>query len=714
MHNEWPHFGSTFFDVDASGTEITAAGDNVIIHSSDTGSNWEEINFPFKSARLKHISKVADGHFVAAGVSLYVSTNNGADWIENEDMDGILTMENFGSTIIVTRDVEEERFMRSDDGGLTWLNLSTANVTMPSALDFIDKDHAFFSGDDGMVYYNSNGGLSWDVINDTTFNTGIESLRFADINLGYAQIDNIVWQTLDGGITWVEIIDSFKAREGLYLFESGLYSYSGSSFSFYDNGSLPYIMQDDNVDEVFSFDIAEANGKLFLSGTGMVLMHDVTESLEEWSDLTPGPNDGFKLMASRGNKFVVSGGRRMQVSNSQGDEFTEVETGISNISDLEIASDGSIYETQSSLQVSVNDGEDWEFVSSSVTLVHVFEDGRIMTAGGSMLKQSTDNGVTFQDIFEYTGFPSKLYFYDANFGWLLNLSGVSYRTLDGGLNWEEVVFPFGASPSRMHFLDEQKGYAIKNLTNRFWKTVDGGTTWEELDFNEEAGLTDLYFEDEMIGYTCGRFNGSEEGVVYQTINGGDTWEIFQRGISLFWDIEYDEGTRKMWVCGQKAQLFSYSECANLKPTLSLDGDQIICNEPSESYKWYLDDVFLVETTEPILNIVSQGNYTVRIKGDEGCVSVPSDEIDAIVNVDAFFESSEVSIYPNPSQGNFTIQLLDGLAIESVEVFNLQGQSVFQNDSREYSYNLSSLNSGNYFVKIFTSEGFAIKQLSLSK
>ena len=714
MHNEWPHFGSVFFDVDAIGSEVTAAGDNVIIHSSDAGTTWGEINFPFKSARLKHISRVSEGHYVAAGASIYVTTNNGQDWVENVDMHSVITMENFGNTIIVTRDIEGEQFMRSDDGGDSWGNLSTANDSLPTALDFIDQDNAYYSAVDGTIYYSSDGGQNWDMINDSSFDQGMESLGFMDVNTGYAQLDDLVWETTDGGVSWEEITNTFTASGGLFPLPSGLYLYSSSSFSLFENGSSSYIMQDYDVDVTFSYDVAEADGKLFLSGSGMVLVHNIGASLEEWEDLTPGPNNGFNLMASRGDKFVVTGGRRMQISNSQGVDFVEADTEFSNLSDLEIAPDGTIYETQTGLKRSINDGADWEFIASSTTLVHIFDDGRIITAGGGKIKQSNDNASTFEDLYEYTGFPVHLYFYDDNFGWLMTLSGTSYRTMDGGMSWEAIEFPVGASPSRMHFINDEIGFAVKKLTDRFWKTIDGGTTWEEQVFGNEADLTDVYFEDEMIGYVCGRFDGSVEGVVYKTINGGNSWEVFQRGRDLFWEIEYDESSQKLWVCGDKAQLYSYSECADLKPTLEIDMDHISCNESSEWYKWYLNGEFLVETTEPFINYVSQAVYTVRIKGEGDCVSELSDEISTIVDVKELLDATLVSIYPNPSCGDVKIELADEVAIESIEVFNLQGQSVFQSKSGENEYKLTALSQGNYFVKIYTSEGVAVKQLNLSR
>jgi len=633
MYDELNHYGQFFYDVDADDSSVTAAGDNLIIHSTDAGISWKEIYLPSNGAQIKHVSKVSTDHFVAAGKFIYVTTNNGDDWIIQEDMTGVESMENFGNTIIITRDVPDQRFMRSDDGGISWVNLSTSNVDDPRTLDYVDTDDAYFSDPDGNIYYSFNGGLSWTIINDSFFSEPIESLRFITKDHGYAQIGDLVWETLDAGATWNQILDSFIVRGGVYPLPSGLYTQSSSNFAVSNGtGGLSYILQDDDIDEVFSFDIAEGDGKLYLSGSGMILINDLNVTLEEWTDLTPGPNDGFNFMTIRDNKFVATGGRRIQISNDNGVSFTNEDTGFSQIKDLAIGPDGTLYLTQSGLQKSVNDGKDWEFVIPSTSLVHVFDDGRILVAGNGKISQSTDNGISFEQLAEFSvGLHYDLYFYDNNLGWFLNSSGDSYRTVDGGATWEVINFPFGSSPSRMHFIDNQNGFAIKRFTDKFWKTTDGGLTWEEIEFDSGDGdFTDVYFEDSMNGYVVGRFDINTEGVIYKTEDGGDTWTIFQKGINLFYGITNDPATGKTWACGERAQLYSYKACDNLIPTLSYSNNRITCNENSSLYKWYLNDELLIETEDPFLDVIQEGIYNVRILGSENCVSDLSEDIDAIV------------------------------------------------------------------------------------
>ncbi|HIB37804.1 T9SS type A sorting domain-containing protein [Mesonia sp.] len=68
-------------------------------------------------------------------------------------------------------------------------------------------------------------------------------------------------------------------------------------------------------------------------------------------------------------------------------------------------------------------------------------------------------------------------------------------------------------------------------------------------------------------------------------------------------------------------------------------------------------------------------------------------------------SAEVNLYPNPTSGLVSIQNNSALQIENVEVYSITGQKVLTLTSTQI--DLSTLNSGVYFVKLIAEEGTSI-------
>ena len=114
--------------------------------------------------------------------------------------------------------VTEENIIRTDDGGVTWYDVTPANLADAGYLiypDFFDVNHAWVQFPDmnkypngGTLYRTANGGITWESFS-TPFSGG--SLHFIDENNGWMMADLgvgagsmavSVFQTNDGGETW--------------------------------------------------------------------------------------------------------------------------------------------------------------------------------------------------------------------------------------------------------------------------------------------------------------------------------------------------------------------------------------------------------------------------------------------------------------------------------------------------------------------------------
>ena len=90
----------------------------------------------------------------------------------------------------------------------------------------------------------------------------------------------------------------------------------------------------------------------------------------------------------------------------------------------------------------------------------------------------------------------------------------------------------------------------------------------------------------------------------------------------------------------------------------------------------------------------QGTYAVTVTDNVGCTKSKSFVINLATVIEAA-NSNEVAIYPNPSYGDMTIQSSEDVL--KIDIYTLEGRLI------KTTRNLNlSLNSGSYFLKIYTS------------
>jgi photosystem II stability/assembly factor-like uncharacterized protein len=175
-------------------------------------------------------------------------------------------------------------------------------------------------------------------------------------------------------------------------------------------------------------------------------------------------------------------------------------------------------------------------------------------SGGHILR-TTDGGITWiptacsrpgsifpcEEHFRALHFPTRT-FGVAVGGWV---NPQFYLTNDGGASWvqQETDITF-AEPESVHFLDENKGWAVGYYQCGYVRTTDGGRTWTKLD---DLCAGDIQFVTANTGFAAGMGNF---GIRLST-DGGDTWsrpDCFEDtrlyGVSF---VNNSEG----WVVGGK-------------------------------------------------------------------------------------------------------------------------------------------------------------------
>ena len=137
--------------------------------------------------------------------------------------------------------------------------------------------------------------------------------------------------------------------------------------------------------------------------------------------------------------------------------------------------------------------------------------------------KSSDYGHTWQTIstpIESNYDVRNIYFYNENIGYIDGVSHI-YKTIDGGLNWEETNFPFTYFGT-FHFSSENEGFNIQPIAvyeggefptfkgSISYETLDGGITWTKSELMKSLYLGLTFFPRKDLGYG---FNFSEFSII---------------------------------------------------------------------------------------------------------------------------------------------------------------------------------------------------------
>lgn len=184
-------------------------------------------------------------------------------------------------------------------------------------------------------------------------------------------------------------------------------------------------------------------------------------------------------------------------------------------------------------------------------------------AGNGIIDMSTDTGATWSNIAVLTGQPvSRLHFVNdqlgfaatggyrrlANNGIQLPDSGAIYRTTNGGLTWQQVHADNTAGFSAVAFSSATNGVATRN-DGQILRTTNGGTTWTPA-ANNFAGtyvLTGATFRPDGAGFITGYRTDGTAGYILLSQDGGATWNLHFSTAALnsarrLYDIYFHDST----------------------------------------------------------------------------------------------------------------------------------------------------------------------------
>jgi photosystem II stability/assembly factor-like uncharacterized protein len=212
--------------------------------------------------------------------------------------------------------VAETQIVRTNDGGITWYNVTPqdlAETGLTVETFILDKDQVWVQKPDfnnfpnnGLLYHTEDGGLTW-AISSTPFSSGDLSFldadngwMIADLGVGAGSNAVAVFQTGDGGATWVQTYtnDPNNPEAGNSLPLGGLKA-----------GLVTFNMQ-----------IAWIGGVVYSPGT--VYLHRTDDGGRTWSPVTlelPAGTENSEISIDEGQMQFVSASDGFLVLRISGD-----------------------------------------------------------------------------------------------------------------------------------------------------------------------------------------------------------------------------------------------------------------------------------------------------------------------------------------------------------------------------------------------------------
>jgi len=123
-----------------------------------------------------------------------------------------------------------------------------------------------------------------------------------------------------------------------------------------------------------------------------------------------------------------------------------------------------------------------------------------------------------------------------------------------------------------------------------------------------------------------------------------------------------------------------------------------------TYDWDNDGVGDNNDTEDLSGLTGNTSYTVIVTDANGCSSTLTVYVGSLVGINEVAEEMGVTVYPNPTEGNFNVKFSDYYGDVTMEIIDVTGKLIYREikniDSGEIiKLSLQDVESGVYFLRI---------------
>jgi len=652
----------TLYDIDNNGNHFMAVGElGTIISSLDAGDTWSTIN-PYPDQDLNGIKVLSSTTMIAVGNqgTILRSTNKGISWTKisaptSKNLNKVHFLNSELGLIVGSDGV----ILRSTNGGFSWTAVNSGVTHHLNNVFFLDSNRAYAVGNNGTFLRSTDGGINWSKINLST-TTNLTGVFFTSWDIGYLIGSYTFMRTVNGGDNWERKAGGSEFNQSIkFKNPNEGYIASGPFGRFYKCTNPLVDFRNIGWAEVNSSD--DSNDRL----NGLAFHNDVIISVGSFGIILKSTDSGKTWeQKDRGHvKAVLSL------------EFFDENFGIA-------VGEESLLTTQ-------DGGKNW---TSNKTFEDWFEDSEILLTNMQFLNRNTiyvtgqygnlikskDGGLSWADIESNVSnrWVTGCHFFDEMKGIIIG-DEVLKRTINGGTSWLPINLPDNVTDYfwDIHFLNADKGF-LSGGNGALYRTLTAGVTWERVPLPTISDIYKIHFYDQNTGFVVG-----SKGVMHKTVNGGTTWSsVSISGASDFWDVH----------------VLSQNTVYATSPT---DG---LYKSTDGGVSWTLDKaqkgVFGIEFT-------SQG--TGYIGGLLGMIKTSNQLLTSTQEEEMQF-ANKVLVYPNPTDGILNIDVINGVQIQ---IYNVAGVELARFEAMHESIDISSFESGVYFLKIFNSEGsFSVKKI----
>ena len=149
--------------------------------------------------------------------------------------------------------------------------------------------------------------------------------------------------------------------------------------------------------------------------------------------------------------------------------------------------------------------------------------------GSPSFFRTTDGGTTWiaTNLSQNNGGLKSVYFPDQLTGYAAGPDTNTYKTTNGGANWNQMPY-IGPYINSIYFINTTSGWMAGQTFSGYsvYKTTNGGSNW--LSYTLSGSLNSICFVNNQIGWVC-----SSGGAIFQSTNGGANWILQSSGTTSY-------------------------------------------------------------------------------------------------------------------------------------------------------------------------------------
>ncbi|MDH7446731.1 T9SS type A sorting domain-containing protein [Aquimarina sp. 2201CG14-23] len=674
-----------------------------IWRSNDAGANWipkgddipnlgvSDIVFDPTNQNVMYL---ATGDFDGAqnnSIGVLKSTDHGETWVPtglNYDVTQIrriahlLIDPNNTSTIFATTSLG---IYKSTDGGINWA-LKSAAVGFNDILYKEGSATTMFATESGSTkfYISTDNGENW-----TESSTGLTSARKLDIALTAADPEVIlamnnssVFKSTDGGASWGSLpspstlstqggynqtilvapnnknliiiggVDGWRSTNGGFTWQKYMDGY-------WEAGQPFFYVHSDHHDLEF---LPGSNTEVFSANDGGLFKGDITSD-NAWTDLSSGLaiTQYYKLAGTPQNSnLILAGAQDNDVTHYDGTNWNNRNYGSDGVEAL------------------------WNYSDSNIAW-------SCSQAGG--MERTTDGWATTP---RFISTPS-----GANFVWPLEISPTNpdiiyggfnslYKSVDRGDTWTSLNSP-GSSPRVITIAPSNDQIIYTSNGSGLYRTINGGITWNMLTLPVGGSVTSIAVNSSVPEevYICyGRYNDGNK--VFKSTDSGSSWT------NISGTLPNLPANKILYLTGGNGDLF-------------LGTDVGVFHRNNGTTDWQVIGRGLPNV---IVNDLEVHYGTEKLRAATYGRGIWEINITTEVLGVTEFDENVLAIYPNPTEGIFTIQLKDIEGESDITIYNIIGGVVKNFRTREsvIDMNMTGYSSGIYMVQVRNGNKQIVKKL----